>query len=461
MLTYQDLITAGEREDNRMDFVNRAISLHKQTDLYHNAKIANEYDKHKNVTINEYQKVLYTITGKAVADQWSANYKMASRFFNRFIVQENQYLLGNGVTWHDEATAEKLGDDFDIRLQEAGKAALIGGVSFGFFNFDHLEVFDVLEFVPLYDEDNGALMAGIRFWQVASDKPLRATLYEVDGITEYKWDDGKGEVLKEKRPYVLKVESSEADGLEIYDGENYDTFPIIPLWANPHRQSELIGMREQIDCYDLIKSGFANTVDEASLVYWTLQNAGGMDDMDLAKFVERIKTVHAATVEDSGARAESHTLEAPYASREALLTRLEKDLYKDAMALDTENIASGSVTATQIKASYEPLNAKTDQYEYCVKDFLNDVLLVAGVEDTPTFTRSMMVNTSEEVSTVLSAAEYLDPTYITKKVLDILGDGDKADEMLAQIDADEIDRVSEPVEPEEPEEEIIEEEPEE
>ena len=38
---------------------------------------------------------------------------------------------------------------------------------------------------PLYDEENGALRAGIRYWQVDETKPLRLTLYEEDGFTEY------------------------------------------------------------------------------------------------------------------------------------------------------------------------------------------------------------------------------------------------------------------------------------
>ena len=50
------------------------------------------------------------------------------------------------------------------------------------------------------------------------------------------------------------------------------------------------------------------------------------------------------------------------------------------------------------------------------------------------------MNTQEEIQTILSAASYLDETYVTKKVLDILGDGDKAEEILAQMDADELIR---------------------
>lgn len=446
MYTYQDLLKVPDTDEARLDFVKRCIQDHKKSELYKTAVIADEYYKHNNRTIREFQKILYDVSGKAVPDNWTANYKMASKFFNRFITQECQYLLGNGVTWKEESTAKKLGDDFDTVLQKIGKNALSGAVAYGFWNYDHLEDFSVLEFVPLVDEENGALMAGIRWWQVSADKPLRATLYEVDGYTDMIWrkdsKKGYGEILHEKRPYILKVRSSEADGLEIYDGENYPSFPIVPLWGNPQKQSEIVGLQEQIDCYDLIKSGYANNVDEGSLIYWTLNNAGGMDDVDLVQFVERMKKMHAAVMDD-GVQAESHNLEAPYQSREALLAKLRSDLYEDAMALDTKNIASGAVTATQIKAAYEPLNSKTDQFEYCVREFIKGILKLAGIDDEPIFTRSIIVNSQEEVQLVIQAAQFLDEEYVTRKILTLLGDGDLADEVLSRIDSDELERGGE------------------
>ena len=173
-------------------------------------------------------------------------------------------------------------------------------------------------------------------------------------------------------------------------------------------------------------------------MYWAIQNAGGMDDIDLAKFVDRMKTVHAAVVEDSGAKAEAHTMDAPYASREALLSRLERDIFKDAMALDVENIASGATTATQIRAAYEPLNEKTDGFEYCVNSFILGILEIAGIDDEPSFTRSTIVNTQEEVQTVLQAATSLSEDYVTRKILTLLGDGDKAEDIIGDIEANEL-----------------------
>ena len=447
--TWQDLQAIPDRDQDRMDFVKTAINEHQSSALYRQAVLADEYDKRRNRTIVNYQKLLYTVSGKAVPDNWSANYKLCSGFFNRFTTQQVQFLLGNGVTWGEESTKDKLGEDFEKELQVAAKAALGAGVAFGFYNLDHLEVFSVKEFAPLYDEESGALRAGVRWWQVDSNKPLRATLYEEDGFTEYVWKYGKGEVLQDKRKYLLKIRSTEADGTEIYDGENYPAFPIVPLWANPHRQSELIGLQEQIDAYDLIKSGFCNTIDEASFIYWTINNAGGMDDVDLAQFVERMKTVHAAIVEDTGATAQANNIEAPHEGREALLDRLKKDMYDDYMALNIDDIKGGADTATHIRAAYEPMNSKADQFEYCIDDFIKGILFVAGVEDKPTFTRSYIINTQEEVSTVLQAAQYLDDEYVTRKILTLLGDGDKADEVLKSMDDESYQRFNDSAESEE------------
>ena len=442
MRTYQDLLKVGDDERKRKDFVRALIQEHKTSPDYKIAADAYEYYCHRNVTINEFQKLLYRVDGTAVPDNFDANYKMASRYFYRFIIQEVQYLLGNGISFGDDATADKLGTEdkpIDRQVQSLAKKAVWGKQAFGFYDKDHVEIFSYLEFVPLYDEMNGALMAGVRFWQIDKSKPLRATLYEVDGFTKYTWGTEK-DFDEPKRAYLRTKAVSEADGVEYYNERNYPSFPIVPMWANEEHQSLLVGLREQIDCVDLIKSGFANNVDEASLVYWTITNAGGMDDVDLQEFVDKIKRVHAYAVEDDNARAESHQLEVPYESREKLLDRLDADLYRDAMALDTRRIASGAVTATQILASYEDLNAKVDDFEYQVIDFLKGIMAVAGIDDEITFTRSQLVNRNELITALVQSAQYLSQEYVTSKILEVMGDGDKVEEVLKQIDGEDYDR---------------------
>ena len=409
MLTYQDFLRAGNKEN----FIIELISEHKTSKQYHVAVDAENYNRQQNTTIMKYQKFLYKLTGQKIVDTISPNYKMASNYLNRFITQLNQYLLGNGATFTDETTKEKLGVDFDTQLQKAGRSALIEGVSFGFWDFDKLRVFKLIEFAPLYDEENGSLRAGARFWQLDNDKPMRITFYEEDGYTEYIYKIGEEiEVIKPKTTYKQIVKYTAISGEEIYQGENYPNFPIVPFYANPERQSELVGIREQIDAYDLIKSGFANDLD-GHMLYWILENAGGMDDPDIARLIERMKTL-GAVISDEDAQVKMQQLDIPYESRIAYLDRLEEDLYKDFGALKVDIISSSATTATQINAAYLPLDCKTDQYEYECIEFVRNILKLQGIEDIPQFKRNKIANQSEATTMILQASNYLDDETVLK-----------------------------------------------
>ena len=441
MKSYQDLIAASKNEAAKMAFVFAAITEHKGTTPYIIALDAEQYYKGLNPRITKYEKIIYDMRGDAHVDKWTPNHKIASNFFNFAITQENQYLLGNGATFTKDDTKEKLGDDFDTRLQDLGKKALVGGVAFGFFNLDHIDTFSLLEFVPLYDEENGALRAGIRFWQVSPDKPMRATLYEEDGYTDYIRANDKSARLHEKRPYKLKVRTSEADGEEIYDGENYPTFPIVPLWGNDKKQSELVGRQGTLDAFDLLNSNLVNNLDEANYIYWVLTNCGGMDDMDDAKFIEQLKTTHVAHADgDSGATAEAHTIEAPYQASESAIQTIQRRLYEDFMCLDVNSLSAANKTATEIKAAYQPLDSKCDMYEYCVIEFVQKILELAGIDDKVTFTRSKVANKSDEINTLLAAQAYLDDETLVEQVCQILGIADKTDEIIRKRRTEEQSR---------------------
>lgn len=437
MKTYQDLIAVGESEKARMDFIQSAISHHKQSDDYRTAESAQLYYKHQNPTIMRYQKIIRNLLGQAVVDSLSANHKIASNWFFYFTTQGIQYLLGNGVTFEDETVKDKFGKNFDGQLQRLATSAKTGGVAFAFFNVDRINVFDLTEFVPLYDEENGALTAGIRFWQIDDEKPLRATLYEPDGYTEYVRRKGKDmEVKQEKRKYKERIYQNEIQ-TEILDGENYPGFPIVPLY-NVNRQSDLVGNRGTIDAYDLMISKLVNNVSEGDLVYWILKNADGMDDVDDVQFLERLRTIGVAHVRQDG-EVEAHKVEAPFEANDHTIDRLKNQLFSDFMALNVEPIQAGNVTATQIKAAYEPLNQKTDLFEYEVIDFIHRLCDLVGVEAEPSFKRSVIANQSEETNMVLAAAPYLDDETILEKLPFITPDEKKT--ILERKDAEDLSRM--------------------
>ena len=117
--TYNDLLEVGEVERDRMEFVLDAIKSHRGSAEYKLAVDAELYYAHQNPTIMNFQKFVYNQFGKAVPDIWSANNKIASNWHNYFTTQAVSYLLGNGITFKEDATKEKLGDKFDRMVEKA------------------------------------------------------------------------------------------------------------------------------------------------------------------------------------------------------------------------------------------------------------------------------------------------------------------------------------------------------
>ena len=444
ILTYNDLLEIGENEKERIDFIRKAINEHCSSDRYKTAVDAELYYDGLNPTINRYEKIIYDMQGRAHTDMWTANHKLASRFFGMAVDQEISYLLGNGITFAEESTKKKLCTDFDQEVMDAARNAKIAGVSFGFWDVEHLRVFSLQEFVPLYDEENGALKAGIRFWQVDPDKPLRATLYELDGFTEYLQSKNKDmEIMQAKRRYKRIVRTAEVGVTEIYDGENYEGFPIVPLKNNRHGLSEICGKRNTIDALDLASSNMVNNVDEGNLIYWVLSNCNGMDDLDDAKFIERLKITHVAHADgDDGAKVTPQTIEAPYDGTNTTIDMLKRKLYEDFQCFDASAVSAGNQTATAIKASYVPLDLKTDKFESEVTRFIVEILRLAGIDDTPSYTRNQIINKAEETQSLLMGAQYYDDEYITKKLLTINGDIDQYEDMMKRKAAEDIDRFT-------------------
>jgi SPP1 family phage portal protein len=438
MKTYQDLL--ANKGSDLQEYVYTCITDYKGSEAYRNAVDGINYSTGQNTVIMAFKKLLYDMTGEAFPDNYTANHKCPANFLQRFATQEAGYLLSNGIQFQEEPTKEKLGEKIDSRLHKAAKDAIIQGAAYGFYNNGDVVYFSASEFCPLFDEETGQLKAGIRFWQIDPLKPLRATLYEEDGYTDYINKDGSISVLNPKRSYKYNVAESDFDGMQILDGENYPDFPIVPLYANTRHSSELIPIKSQIDAFDLIKSGFANDLDEASLIYWTLEGCGGMDDIDIAKFRDRMKVLKTAVVDgDQGSRATAHTIDVPYQSRETYLNRLEKDMIKDFMALDVEIISAGSVTATQIRAAYEPLNEKCDELEYCVIEHIQGLLRLAGVDDYPTFRRSQISNETETTQMIMQCANILDKQTILEHLPFLTVD--EVPQILERLEQEEAERM--------------------
>lgn len=355
---------------------------------------------------------------KSLTTQNVVGNRLSNDFLFRFVVQQNQYLLGNGVTLKDSETKKKLGRSFDTRLQECGENALLHGVAWGYWNNDHLEGISAVKdpysgFVALCDEMTSEPKIGIQFWQIGREKPMGVRLFEMDGVTVLRYPGTSIEtttrpvVVEKKRAYKTK-RITDGGGVSILSEENYRALPVVPLFANKEKRSELThNIKSKIDAFDRIQSDFGDNLDRANDVYWVLNNFGG-DTKDVINMIEMINKVKAVLNQGNavggGATAEPRTIEVPYMARATALDLLRKSLYQDYMALDMDEIKGGSLTNVAIKTAMANLNLKADRYEWQCFSFVQNILSFVGVEGEDAeiirFNRRGIVNESEVIANI-------------------------------------------------------------
>lgn len=376
--------------------------------------------------------------------------RISDNFLKRFVIQQNQHLLGNGVTLGNEATKKKLGLCFDKRLQKMGQNAILHGVCYGFWNLDHLECIQAVKdrcsgAFGLLDEMTGDAAVVVQFWQIDTNRPMYVRVYEPDGVTLYRQAKGGGKlgIVQPKQAYHTRV-NRDSLGETVLGVENYASLPVIAMYANEEKKSEFTpAIKRKIDAFDVINSDFADNLERANEVYWVLNNFGG--DVDgICEMIETINRVKAVANYNDGtgsATAEMKTIEVPYAARETALKLLREQLYEDWMALDMKQMTGGSLTNVAIKSNTMMLNAKVDLFEWQAFDFVQKVLRLLGIEtEEIKFKRQEYVNRQEIVTDIQTMRQDIDLRTALK--LNPYIDQEEIDEIMNNVDAKTMTGIS-------------------
>lgn len=134
-------------------------------------------------------------------------------------------------------------------------------------------------------------------------------------------------VKQEKRAYMLSVASDAAGEVNVR-GYNYKALPVVPLYANNEKRSNLTtAIKTKIDLYDRILSDFGDNLDKANDVYWVLNNFGGntAEALEMLKNINELRVV--CNISDgtgNGSTATQAAFEVPYAARQTALELLRK-----------------------------------------------------------------------------------------------------------------------------------------
>ena len=151
-VTYQDWLATPDYE--RPDLLIDIIKGYKASADFQQGLVASQYFRSENPevakkTVLRAKKLQYKDKDgrtrvKSGTEDVVGN-RVASSFFYRFVTQQNQFLLSNGVTLKDDATKDALGPFFDEEMEHLGEKALLHGVAWGFWNVDHVELIEAVK----------------------------------------------------------------------------------------------------------------------------------------------------------------------------------------------------------------------------------------------------------------------------------------------------------------------------
>lgn len=444
-------------EEQKIDFIRAAIADHESSDMFKVGEDAGLFYRHVDRQLESIQKIVYDREGnKYEADKNQTNHKLTSNLFFIFCTQLVAYQLGNGISFDNAKVKEQLGGaSFDYQVQKALAYAFCDGESYAYVDESGITPLcyackingNEPLLVPLKDEDDGEIKAAIRYWRLAPDKPLRVTLYELDGFTEYKEiRDASGnkselQIYQEKSAYKQKIVSSEVEGVTKTIGENPDRFPIVPL-EYINGQSELVGNKATLFAYDVVYSGLVNGVD-MNTVYWIIKNADGMSKRDDLNFVADI--IHNQTIhEPEDVEIRKEEIHSDYAAFQNVLATLRDKLYTDFMAVDVERKLAGNVTTVEIKAAYQNLNLKCDMIEQYLDKFIRGILKVRGLDENEPFhfKRPNDINVTEFVTMLMQIMPVLGDETTLKLMCETLGLIDEYEAIKEQREAESMEQFT-------------------
>lgn len=437
MITFQDFQEI-ETDHDKEKFIITAIAEYTQSEEYKFMNLAEKYFYSENISI--LQREQFTI--KTLDKNFTINKQVAtSNFFFRLVTQQNQFLLANGLQLDDEKEKNKLGIGFDTTLQEAGELALVHGLSWLFYNNDHVEIIKATNFIPLYDEFSGEPLAGINFWQLDEDRPTYIRLFEMDGISWYKIEkkinrstqrkETTIELYKAKQAYKKIVQNDIVLG-----DENYKMFPVVPFKANERAESELkVSVKTKIDMYDLVLSDFGDNLQKTNSIYWILENFGG-DSMKAMELRHEIETYQMIFTKDEEQTVKGEFMQVPHEARSIMLDLLESGIYRDFMGINLKEITGGSLTNVAIDTAKFNLVNKVNRYEYRVFETVQKLLKLAGIKtENIRFKREFIANKLETMQMLYMCRADID--HLTALEKNPLIENDEIEAILLRFD-DEI-----------------------
>lgn len=349
----------------------------------------------------------------------SADNRIPSNFYNILVNQKASYLFtappifDTGNAGLNEAVAGCLGDDFAKVCKNLCINASNCVVAWLHYWTNENEEFryaviDSKQCIPIWTNDLEKELSGfLRMYDQTDDDGRVYNIYEYWDKTTcysfYKENQAAMDKLQFYNSYGLRPYglTDTFDGSAVYN-HDFGEVPFIPFFNNAEGGNDLDDIKELIDTYDKVYSGYLNDIEDIQEVIFVLS---GYEGESLAEFLHKLKKYKTIKIDgdDTGKGGLSTlTIDIPVEAREKMLTMTRKAIFEQGMGIDPDPQNFGNSSGVALSYLYSLLELKAGLMETEFRSGFSQLIkaicrFLGATPDTiiQTWTRTAVRNDSE------------------------------------------------------------------
>lgn len=305
----------------------------------------------------------------------NADNRIPSNFYGLLVNQKASYLFSDpplfdvGRKADNERVAEALGDGYAKKCKSLCISASNAGVGWlhvwkGADNSFQYGVVPPVQVIPVWSSDlEKRLLAVLRTYNTTDDAGETYTVYEYWTDTEcVAYQRRESASLDFLFPYrMFSVYDLDTGAMQPDNRLRHDwgEVPFIPFFNNEGCTSDLDTVKELVDAYDKVFSGFLNDLEDIQEVIFVLSGYGGED---LKEFMQSLRESKAIKVDtgDTGGQpgVETLTINIPVEAREKMLSITRKAIFEQGQGIDPDPQNFGNSSGVALKFLYSLLELK-------------------------------------------------------------------------------------------------------
>lgn len=363
----------------------------------------------------------------------NADNRIPHNFFSILVDQKSAYTFTEPPRFdvdHEEVNHKinvLLGDQFAKISKELCTQASLNGIAWLHVwkdernNFFKYATVPAEQIIPIYSGKlDNELEAVIRVYTDTDDRIIE--YWTSESCTTFRQRKDSEQVETFAMFTLVDIATGMTTPTNEYRHE-WGEIPFIPFRNNSYEVSDLDSVKDLIDVYDKVFSGFVNDADDIQEIIFVLTNYGGEDRK---MFLDDLKQSKIIKIDDDGTGAsggvDTITLDIPTEARRTLLEMTREAIFTHGQGVDPQRNIGQNHSGAALRYMYSLLDLKASRLETefrvgfakLIRFILTYYNLDPDVLVKQTWTRSFVNNTLEQAQVLSITAPYTSTETIAK-----------------------------------------------